>query len=298
MKLKQKIIISVIILIMLLSALTLSCIYVWWYRQPQKSVIHIIALGGQSNCEGVALSSALEQKVTNKQYQLYSQGFKNVSIVSVSNGVTSDPIKQCKLGFGTTTNHFGIEIGIADYLNTYYPDNQYCLVKKAVGGTTLGKFWTPSSDTGEYIKQLINGINITIQQYERLGYIVKVDAFCFMQGEEESASGELTNYYNDTLNMINYFRENFKSYGDNIRYIDGGVYHSERFPYGNPVNQIKKSVADTDTNNYYIDTIAMGLTKNNLEESGIDDIFHYDSLSMLRLGWAFGEDIVDNNNVD
>ncbi len=130
MKSKLKTILT-ILSVLLVSVMVCLMTIVLVNRNKEKPVIHIIALGGQSNCEGVSLSSALATKVTKSKYALYSEGFNNVDIVSVSNGLSVDPIQDCKLGFGTTANHFGIEIGIADYLLEHYPDKQFCLVKKS-----------------------------------------------------------------------------------------------------------------------------------------------------------------------
>lgn len=302
MKTKLKTIL-IILSVLLVSVMVCLMTIILVSRNKEKPVIHIIALAGQSNCEGVSLNSALATKVTKSKYELYGEGFNNVDIVSVSNGLIVDPIQDCKLGFGTSANHFGIEIGIADYLLEHYPDTQFCLVKKAVGGTELGKHWSPSDDNPNYgihLRTLITGVNNTIKQYEDMGYIVKVDAYCFMQGEEESASGRMLEYYNDINKMVTTFRNAFDKYNDStIRYIDGGVYNQERFQYADQLNAIKKSYADTSEYNYFIDTVGMELTRKNTEIEGGYDIFHYDSLSMLRLGLAFGERVlgdIDNYN--
>lgn len=62
----------------------------------------------------------------------------------------------------------------------------------------------------------------------------------------------------------------------------------EGHTYYKEINQIKKDVSNLNDRNYFIDTIEMGLSRDQEPEGNVDTI-HYDSLAMLNLGREFGK---------
>lgn len=50
-------------------------------KLTEKVVAHIIALAGQSNCEGVSLSSELEKYIPKEKYDKYFNGIDNENII-------------------------------------------------------------------------------------------------------------------------------------------------------------------------------------------------------------------------
>ena len=73
-----------------------------------------------------------------------------------------------------------------------------------------------------------------------------------------------------------------------FRFIDAGIAEIPLWIDPYTVNNSKSAFADTEANNFYFSTSAMGLTTN-LEPEGAPDLAHYDSQSALALGKKFAE---------
>lgn len=254
-------------------------------------VAHLIVLAGQSNCEGVARSDALALKIGADRYETLANGVPNVYLTRPSSGVHISDFVPCKLGQGTSDSHFGIEIGMAEYLSEHFHDEQFFLVKKAHGGTPID-LWRnvkPWDSAYSYFVGLVDDVKKAIETLRQQGYSVVVEAFCWMQGESDADDIERAQTYLGKLSSLaDDFRNEFAQYNSSvIRFVDGGISDAtEVMPYYETVNNAKKEVAGKSEYNYFIDTIAMHLTKNGDSQG---DLFHYDSLSMLRLGREFGK---------
>ncbi len=121
-----------------------------------------------------------------------------------------------------------------------------------------------------------------------------------MQGESDSNEEEKTAVYGTYLdNFINDLNEDLTNYieeGDEkIKFIDAGISESSAWTNYLRINQMKQDVQKLDEENRtYIDTIAMKLDFRKEPTSGAD-LFHYDSLSMVELGKAFMNAILEYN---
>ena len=119
-----------------------------------------------------------------------------------------------------------------------------------------------------------------------------------MQGETDSGGGiETENYEANTRGLIESFREEFKDYAKTkIAFIDAAISEKSIWSAQERINQAKQNVASEKEENYYIETRANGLDLNvGDEEHGGGDIYHYNIDSMVKLGNAFADVIIDNN---
>ena len=199
---------------------------------------------------------------------------------------------------GEIAGCFGPELGIADKLNEMYPDETFFILKCAWGGTNLFEQWlSPSSrgSTGELYKQFTEYINTSIKYLESKNYNVKIEAMCWMQGESDSFSVEnATDYEKHLNNFIEDIRKNFKKYAsdDGIAFIDAYIADNPVYwVYCELVNKSKRMVSEVSSMNVLVDTIANGLSCSEEPEEK-PDMAHYDSLSELKLGHLFAEEIV------
>ena len=117
---------------------------------------------------------------------------------------------------------------------------------------------------------------------------------CWMQGESDSFSVENgVNYENHLTNFIGDIRKHFKSYlsKDGMAFVDAYIADNPMYwVYCDYVNESKKNVADSSPMNVVIDTIAHGLSCSE-EPVGTVDMAHYDSLSEIKLGHLFAEEV-------
>ena len=254
----------------------------------------IIVLSGQSNAVGVAKNSFLQQNVGEEAYQKYVNGFSNVKII-YTNGTDgyvtniSDMFIKTRVGQGYTENYFGPELGLAEYLNTNYPNETFYIVKYAYGGVTIdGYFNTTDPSKASNLIGLKEKIDLAIRTLEDKGLQPKIVAFLWMQGESNATSIlNAYKYYDYLKALVENIREEYSAYSSvrGIAFIDAAVSDHGFWTAFMPMNMIKLKYSYESKLNYYIDTNAEGLTT--LNEN--NDQAHYDSLPMIKLGHLFGE---------
>ena len=258
---------------------------------------HIIILAGQSNASGCSLDEYLKKNVSEKKYAEYQNGYENVYINYLSGENRSEEFVKCATLQGEIAGGFGPELGLAEKLHEMYPDEMFFIVKCAWGGTNLFKQWlSPSSKgkTGELYKQFVSYVETSIKYLKSKNYDVQIEGMCWMQGESDSFSVENSKRYGEHLNnLITDIREKFLEYSseDGIAFVDAYIAPNPTYwVYYENVNKGKDAVAALSATNVLVDTISAGLDCSQ-EPEGAPDIPHYDSLSEIKLGHLFAEEI-------
>jgi hypothetical protein len=278
----------------------------------------IIVLSGQSNAVGVGHTKYLKRSFTDEKIKEYYGGYKNIKINYYSHDKKSD-------GFTITTvnctevhkNTLGPEVGIAEYLNSKFPEEEYFIVKFAMGGASLMRdFLSPSSggyynvenfknEYGDFIDAfftnkpikagwcytgLVSILRDSIKYLEENGFYPEIIGFCWMQGESDSMDlKHVDNYKVYFDNFINDFKDDFYQYIKNCVFVDAGI--SEIWNCYKEINQFKKEYAENHSTFSYVDTIENGLTTQ-YEPVEKPDIYHYDCESVIKLGKLFIENII------
>ena len=260
----------------------------------------IILLGGQSNASGCSRDEYLQKNVSEEKYLEYEKGYDNVYInyfVSANN--VSNGFVKCATKQGENGECFGPELGMAEKLNELYPDELFFIIKCAWGATELYTQWiSPSSfgKTGENYKQFVKYVQTSMQYLVSKNYDVSIEGMCWMQGESDSFFVETaTGYEMHLSNFIKDIRKEFSRYApsDGIAFIDAYISALPAYwVHYDLVNQSKKAVADASPMNVVIDTIGEGLTTL-YEPIDAPDVPHYDSLSELKLGHLFIEELAN-----
>ena len=278
---------------------------------------NIIVLAGQSNAVGVGHFSCLPKHFSPERIQKWCDGYDNILINYFSHDKKSDGFVKTTVGCTEVSKKtIGPELGIAEALDQRYPGQEFFIVKCAFGGMTLfrdflspsgGKEYDPLSyadqkeniicnyNTGEPVRagwcynELVKILWESIAALQANGYEPAIRAFCWMQGESDTATEEIMDGYVRRYDaMLRDFKAEFCKYLDRCVYIDAGI--SETWGGHYRLNALKKEYADRRADCVYIDTIAAGLTVGN-EPDGEPDIAHYDSDSVIRLGHLFAEEI-------
>ena len=102
-----------------------------------------------------------------------------------------------------------------------------------------------------------------------------------------------TDYKDNLTYLIKDVRKKFTSYaGDNgIAFVDAYIADNPNYwVYCDLVNESKRQVAELSWTNVLIDTIAEGLTCSEEPEEN-PDMAHYDSMSQIKLGHLFAENV-------
>lgn len=257
----------------------------------------VILLGGQSNASGCSLDEYLKRNVSAEKYAQYQSGFDNVYINHLSGANRSAGFVKCASFQGELQGAFGPELGLADKLNKLYPDKTFFIIKCAWGGTNLYEQWlSPSSFgmTGKLYKQFVAYVTASIEYLQSKNYDVRIAGMCWMQGESDAFSVKnSTDYAKHLENFIADIRKEFSQYAgnDGIAFVDAYIAANPAYwVYYEAVNQGKLEILRRSPLNALVDTIAAGLTCDK-EPEGSPDLAHYDSMSQIKLGHLFGEQI-------
>ncbi len=259
----------------------------------------VILLGGQSNASGCSLDEYLKLNVSEEQYNEYQNGYDNVYInYFVSGNNQSDEFVKCAAKQGENGTAFGPELGMAQKLNELYPDQMFFIIKYAWAATNLYQQWlSPSSPgkTGDLYKSFVQYIKASMSYLLSKNYDVMIEGFCWMQGESDCFDEQASlNYANNLTNLLKDVRKTFSKHAtqEGIAFIDAYIAELPIFwVYYENVNRCKKQVADSSPLNVVIDTNAEGLTTLN-EPFDKPDIPHYDSMSQIKLGHLFAQNLV------
>lgn len=272
----------------------------------QKEKVYVIVLAGQSNSVGQSFSHHLTDEDLNK----YKNGFENVKINYQINPYSttetkhiSDGFVNVKIGQGKGVDWskypngcFGPELGIAEYLSTVYPNEQFYIIKSATGGTTLHDRWYSTSSL-EYLGKTtfdennlyLNMLDFVEASMELLKeeYDPEIFSLCWMQGENDAKdySGDYeflwTNFVNDL--KVEWTQKDYLS-DNGLSVIDAGI--TNYWTNFDLINATKEKCAAMSSKQHYIDVVMdadITAFKDNT------DFAHLDAYAMLKLGKEFGK---------
>lgn len=245
--------------------------------------IDVIFIHGQSNADGRARASSFN--VNDRDiYNHFVKDSENVFISSDGCSRQYNNFESCAFKKDMKNDYFGPEIGLRKYYEENFPTKKLAIIKVAFGGTILYNQWLYNGDTRYDLYN--RAINFDIENLEILkskNYVPSIKGICWMQGESDSCFGEefASHYLDATTHLVDFFREDLKAYSENIRFVDAGI--SKSFPLYEMINEQKKQYSLTSENTMYFSTIDIGLNVKH------DDLAHYDSPSMVKLGYTFGE---------
>ncbi|MBQ8739822.1 MAG: hypothetical protein IJZ04_10070 [Clostridia bacterium] len=258
--------------------------------------VKVILLLGQSNATGCALNSYLEKNVTSEEYSTYENGFSNVLInYSVDNQLNSSngEFVRVSVGQGHKSEHFGPELGIAEELSKKYPDETVVILKYTYSGSCLKTQWLDKNDRGDIYKACMKFTTTYMNALLESNYNASLDAICWMQGESDAIGKTADEYYDNQKRFISFLREDLDAYAKEggIYFIDAGIQEGTIFPRYEVVNSAKERISEESELNLYFSTIEAGLTTRH-EPQNEPDLAHYDSMSELKLGHLFAEQII------
>lgn len=264
-----------------------------------KPYAKVIILSGQSNMFGSGkVADITPGSVGEERYNTLSNPIENVKIL-MNEGETLEDFKPIQFGVGHVWNDsFGPELGIAEYLSTKYEYETVYVIKYALSGTTLLDTWVSPSRTDREVTEAYNNlvsiVDSGLQILKNANLNPKIVGFCWMQGESDSVNGEaVEKYYTNQSLLAKDLRKRYNhySYNNYMNFIDAKI--GQYWTFGGFINQAKIKFRNNDKrHNYILDTQAP-----NLVEEGVDGLLfnddnqHYNSISVLKLGQMFAQQI-------
>jgi hypothetical protein len=276
----------------------------------------ILILAGQSNAVGVGHVAYLPRHFSPEKITEFEVGYPRVRINYFSHDKQSGGFVPTELNCAELTkNTFGPEVGMAEYLHERYPEEEFFIIKCAVGGTCLWRDWispscgdgydpTSFADQAESAtynidhglpmrpawcyNELVKITSESLSTLKEWGYEPTVKGFCWMQGEADACDPAfVAEYERRFAAMIGDFTKTFAPYTRDMKVVDAAI--SEIWPQYREINAIKEHYAAAN-GGIYLDTISHGLTTAH-EPEGAVDIYHYDSGSVVALGRLFAASI-------
>lgn len=257
----------------------------------------VIVLLGQSNAEGNSHSKHLADRVVDLKVKEYAKGYKDVKI-SFAN---SEFLNTSEYKFvpvcssqGYTLERFGPELGMAEKTSTADLKSPVFIIKYTYGGTAIKDEWRPPSCGGSIGHLYTETVEYVVTQCELLrsmGYEPIIKAICWMQGESDAERENFEDYSFLEGGLKRDLRNAFANYkpdGREIGFVDAGISDCPAWIEYIKVNESKKALSLEDEFHDYIDTIKESLPYNE-EPYGEPDIYHYDCLGSIKLGYLFAE---------
>lgn len=267
-------------------------------NEEPKTYAKVVILSGQSNMFGSGkVADITKDSVGQKRYDKLSNPINNVKIL-MSEGDSLDDFKPIRLGVGHVWEYgFGPELGVAEYFAEKYPDETVYVIKYALSGTRLWDTWVSPSRTDREVAEayntLIKIVDSGLKILTDADIIPQIIGFCWMQGESDTVIEEAAfNYYANQSALAKDLRERYNEYSvDNcMNFVDAKI-----GPYwaygGDVVNDAKLRFSNDDAkHNFLLDTRAPNLVKEGVDGlTRLEDDIHYDSISVLKLGQMFAE---------
>ena len=262
-------------------------------EKDAEGTAKVILIGGQSNAVGVSQNAELRKKIDADKYQEYLNGYSNVQIMYDNcSGNASNTFVNTKLGQAVNVAAFGPELGIAEYLAEHFPDEKFYIIKYAMGGSVLETQWynAATGSVGELLTGFTSFVQKGLAEIEAQGLTPKIIGFVWNQGESDAIwLPQSFRYYANQEGLVNYVRTTFADYASakGIGFMDAGIVGNIWNAYKN-VNMQKYEFSLTSPINFYIETTDYEII-NTLEEN--NDVAHYDSLGMIKLGQLYGAEI-------
>ncbi|WP_298365797.1 sialate O-acetylesterase [uncultured Lutibacter sp.] len=273
----------------------------------QKKDVHIILLAGQSNMAGHGDYEILDASLKKRLEKVADRVLLSTS--------DNPKIAPRPLSYYTTeiekydfNKHFGPELFIGLTLAEANPKQEYLLIKKAVGGTSLYGAWSTdwSAEKNELAergvrkklklyKAHLQNINANLTRLKKEGKTYKIIGLAWMQGESDT-NKEITasSYQKNLQQLINGYRKQLKI--ESLPFVIGQVNPLPRKFKKGPglVRNGMEEVARLD-NKIEIVKTELSLTKKWNDFPKHSDNLHYNTEGQKRLGTAFANKLIALN---
>jgi len=229
--------------------------------QAHADHVKVFLLGGQSNMVGnFTLSSELPAALQDPQADvLYYPG----------------ALTTLRPGFGL---EFGPEVSFGRSVADAFPAETFCLIQRAVNGSSLLVSWNPA--TGTSYAAFRTRVESGLAALTAAGHSYEIVGMLWTQGEAEAANGTTTPTYQAALNE--FIADVRSRYGPNLPFFVSRLSSGQTSIPANGLSTIRaaqEAVATNDPHTYLVDTDAITLGSDNV---------HFSSAGQVSLGQAFG----------
>jgi len=270
----------------------------------QNKDVCIVLLSGQSNMAGHGNYEALDKSVKKRIKKVANRVFLSTSEKD-SKPLSYYTSETEKYNFN---KHFGPELFIGLTLAEAYPNQEFLLIKKAVGGTSLFGAWSTewtvekadlaergSRKEMELFQANLQLIDSNLKRLTSEGKSYKIIGLAWMQGESDTNKEITASSYKENLQkLIKGYRKHLNL--KELPFIVGQVNPLPRKFKEGPamVRNGMEEIALTDSNVEIVKT-DVSLTKEWKDFPKHTDNLHYNTEGQKRLGTAFATKTITLN---
>ncbi|HBX50877.1 MAG TPA: hypothetical protein DEH02_07400 [Bacteroidales bacterium] len=236
----------------------------------QANHLKIILMAGQSNMVGVGNNSELPSNLQNIQTDV------PVYISLMCDASIANQWTYLQPGDGELLSSHGCELSFADGLKQTYPNDNFALIKCAMGGSVLAAEWLSPTAGGPaiYYTSFINCVNSALNSLPT-GTTYELIGMLWMQGESDATNLSWANNYE--FNLTSFITDVRSALGvPQMPFIIGKIDTQSAWTYNAIVRQAEDNVASNVNNCTIIDT-----------QGYPTDGIHYTSAGYVQMGNAF-----------
>ena len=246
-----------------------------------KETIQVIILCGQSNADGRAQSPKIPKSYKSKFANILlfhgnASGNSHLScpgyqLISMRTGSAS--LKKGK-------NQFGPEIGLANKLEKTYPQDKFCIIKYAKGGSSLFSDWNLTN--GIHLKKLRNTVNQGLNALKNAGYRPQIRALVWHQGESDANDKRAPQYKAKLTRFIKQLELDFST---TMHIALGQISSQQKLNKKSSliVRQAQQELAESKEGYSLVKSEGLSLQKDKL---------HFDAAGQISLGEAYAEALI------
>ncbi len=222
--------------------------------------IKVFLLGGQSNMQGNnAVADQLPPDLQPPQ--------DDVLLYSETNNAAF--FGSLQVGAG---NHFGPEISFGRAVADAFPNERFCLIKHAEGGTNLHSNWDPAK--GPVYSAFRTTVSYGLEALTRTGHSYQIVGMLWTQGESDV--GRTTAEYQ--ADLTEFIADVRARYGANLPFFISRLSNNQTWKDISQIRAAQENVAAVDANAHLIDTDGFEMR---------NDKVHFEETGYVALGRAF-----------
>ncbi|MGE9296293.1 MAG: sialate O-acetylesterase [Puniceicoccales bacterium] len=235
-------------------------------------VIDVFLLAGQSNMSGrVDTGFAPDPRDAECLYYYRTDG---PATSDVDSGGQFQELSTLASGY------YGPEITMAR--NLVDKGYRVAVIKVSDGGRSLDVDWN-STTYGIWWKNWLSEVNFALSELERMGYIVRLRGFLWLQGETDASNaGRAANYEDNFIDLLANVNAQLTAWGYDVSTMERvcALIRTQSGAHAETVRDAQITVMDASADACWFDTDDLSMQPDNL---------HYDAAGIQAIGVRFAE---------
>ncbi|MGE9290167.1 MAG: sialate O-acetylesterase [Puniceicoccales bacterium] len=239
---------------------------------PSSRVVDVFLMAGQSNMSGrVDSGYSPDPRDELSLFYYRTDGPAPSDVLSAGEFTTVQPLDS---------GYYGPEVSFARSL--VEKNYRVAIVKVSDGGRNLEEDWNAST-YGTWWKYWLSDVAFALKKLEAMGYVVRLQGFCWLQGESDASSASRSaNYEQNFSDLVEAVIGALEGWGYDTSQLQivSAFIRTSSGDYAETVRNAQKAVLESRANASWFETDDLSLQADQL---------HYDSEGIRVIGERFAE---------